>query len=178
MKKVSLFILVVAGLILSGCNGSSQTKIKDMSEIEKLTKEQFSQEVAAIYVNVSLEIGNLLNKHAKIDAGFEKDIDKLYDSSVKQMIEYGKVLDKKDAETRQDYVMTTGLAAWAALDKIDPKVNADMEKQLDERVPEFEAYASDNLERKFDDLFKIMDFLDFETLKADRPESAKEFGIE
>ena len=178
MKKINLFILVVAGLLLSGCNNSSQTKIKDMNEIEKLTKEQFVEEASAIYLHVIQEVGNLLDKHTKIDAGFEKDIDKLYDSSAKQMIEYGKVLAKKDAETRQDYIMDTALAAWGAFDKIDPKVTEGREKQLNERQHEFEVYASDNLERKFDDLFSIMDFMDFETLKEERPESAKEFGIE
>ena len=178
MKKINLFILVVAGLLLSGCNNSSQTKIKDMNEIEKLTKEQFAEETAAIYAHVFQEVGNLLNKHSKIDAGFEKDIDKLYDSSVKQMIEYGKVLAKKDAETRQDYIMTSAIASFGALDKLDPKVTAETEKQLDERQHEFEEYASENLERKFDDLFSIMGFMDFETLKEERPESAKEFGIE
>ena len=124
------------------------------------------------------EVGNLLDKHTKIDVGFEKDIDKLYDSSVKQMIQYGKVLAEKDAETRQDYIVDTALAAWGAFDKIDPKVTEAREKQLNERGHEFEAYASENLERKFDELFSIMDFLDFENLKEERPESAKEFGIE
>ena len=178
MKKIILFTLIVAGLLLSGCNNSgSQSKIKEMNEIEKLTKEQFAEETAAIYAHVFQEVGNLLKKHSKIDAGFEKDIDKLYDSSVKQMIEYGKVLAKKDAETRQDYIMTSALSAWQAFEKIDPKVKAATEKQLDERQHEFEDYASVNLERKFDDLFSIMDFMDFETLKEERPESAKEFGI-
>ena len=149
-----------------------------MKEIEKLTKEQFAEESGAIYAHVFQEIGNLLNKHAKIDAGFEKDIDKLYDSSVKQMLQFGKVLATKDEETRNDYVMTSALASWAALDKLDPKVTAVTEKQLDERQHEFEAYASLNLERKFDDLFSIMDFIDFDTLKEERPESAKEFGIQ
>lgn len=149
-----------------------------MNEIEKLTKEQFAEEAGAIYAHVFEEVANLLNKHSKIDAGFEKDIDKLYDSSVKQMLEYGKVLDKKDPETREDYAMTSFLASWTALDKIDPEVVAAAEKQLDERQHEFEVYASPNLERKFDDLFSIMDFLNFETLKEERPVSAKEFGIE
>ena len=94
------------------------------------------------------------------------------------MIEYGKVLAKKDEETRQDYIMTSAIASWDALDKLDPKVTANTEKQLDERQHEFETYASENLERKFDDLFSIMDFLNFETLKEQRPLSAKEFGIE
>lgn len=148
-----------------------------MKEIEKLTKEQFSEEAGAIYVNVIQGIGILMNKHAKIDLNFENDINKLYDISVKQMLEYGKVLAKKDEETRQDFAMSSGLAAWAALDKIDPKVSADVEKQLDERQHEFEAYHSLTLERRFDDLFAIMDFLEFEKIKIERPESAKEFGI-
>ena len=179
MKKIILFTVIVAGLVLSGCSkSSSQSKLKDVSDIEKLTKEQFAEEAAAIYTHVFEEIGNLLNKHAKIDVGFEKDIDKLYESSVNQMIQYGKVLAKKDAETRQDYIMTSALTAWGAFDKIDPKVKEDTEKQLDERQHEFEAYGSENLERKFDELFSVMDFMDFETLKEERPLSAKEFGIE
>ncbi|HKM94963.1 MAG TPA: hypothetical protein VJY41_15035 [Prolixibacteraceae bacterium] len=148
-----------------------------MNEIEKLTSEQFAEQTAAIYVNVFLEIGNLLNKHPKIDAGFEEDIEKLYDSSVKQMIQYGKVLAQKDEETREDFTTTSCIASWDALSKIDPIVALSTEKQLDERQLEFETYGSDNLERKFDELFAIMDFLDFEKIKEERPESAKEFGI-
>ena len=179
MRKIILLTVIVAAFILNGCGGSSsQPNFKDMDEIEKLTKEQFAQESAAIYAPVFQEVGNLLNKHSKIDASFEKEIDKLYDSSAKQMIEYGKVLAKKDEETRQDYIMTSAIASWDALDKLDPKVTANTEKQLDERQHEFETYASENLERKFDDLFSIMDFLNFETLKEQRPLSAKEFGIE
>ena len=179
MKKSILFTLVVAGFMLSGCSsGNSQPKIKDMNEIEKLTKEQFAEETAAIYTNVFQEIMNLLNKHPKIDAGFEKDIDKLYDESVKQMIPYGKFLTTKDEETRDDYITTSLTASWSAMDKFDPVVTASFEKQLDDRQQEFEAYGSTNLERKFDDLFAIMDFMDFERIKEERPESAKEFGIE
>ena len=179
MKKIILFTLIVAGLFLSGCGKSnSQSTFKDVNDIEKLTKEQFAEEAAAIYAHVFEEVGNLLNKHAKIDAGFEKDIDKLYDNSVKQMIQYGKVLAKKDAETRQDYAMTSYLAGWTAIDNVDPKFVVATEKQLDERQHEFEAYASENLERKFDELFSIFDFLDFEQLKETRPVSAKEFGID
>ena len=179
MRKIILLTVIVAAFILNGCGGSSsQPNLKDTSEIEKLTKEQFAQEAAGIYIHVFQEIGNLMSKHAKIDGSFEKDIDKLYESSVKQMIQYGKVLAKKDEETRQDYIMTSAIASWDALDKLDPKVTANTEKQLDERGHEFEAYGSDNLERKFDELFSIMDFMDFETLKEERPESAKEFGIE
>lgn len=170
--------MVVAGFIFSGCNNSSQAKFKDMKEIEKLTKKQFSKETGDIYVNVIQEIGKLLNKHAKIDVNFEKDIDILYQSSVKQMLEYGKVLAKKEKKTREEYIDASELAAWAALDKIDQKITADIEKQLDERLHEFEEYQSLTLERKFDDLFEITDFLDFERIKEKRPESAKEFGIQ
>ena len=149
-----------------------------MKEIEELTKEQFAEETAAIFVDVFKEIENLLNKHDKIDGGFEEDINKLYDSSVKQMIEYGKVLAKQDEETQDDYVATCMTASWSAMDKLGPEISEAFEKQFDERLPELEAYGSNNLERKFDDLFAIMDFLDFERIKKDRPESAKELGIE
>ncbi len=178
MKKSILFTFILAGIILSGCsNSNSQPKLKDMSEIEKLTMEQFAEETAAIYVNVFHEIGSLLKKHTKIDAGFEKDIDKLYDNSVKQMVQYGEVLSKKDEEIRDEHVIASLTASWKAMDKLGPEVSEDFEKQLDARMPEFEAYGSDNLERKFEELFSIMDFLDFETIKEERPESAKELGI-
>ncbi|MDD2413011.1 MAG: hypothetical protein PHR79_08885 [Bacteroidales bacterium] len=177
MKKIILFICV--GLFIYGCNNNdSSDKFKEMKEIEKLTKKQFSEEAGAIYANVFQEIGKLLNKHEKIDVAFEKDIDILYQSSVKQMLEYGKVLANKEEQIREDYLFASTLAAWDALDKIDPKVSADVEKQLDERMHEFEEYQSLTLERKFDDLFAIMDFLNFEKLKEERPESAKEFGIQ
>lgn len=81
MRKIILLTVIVAAFILNGCGGSSsQPNFKDMDEIEKLTKEQFAQESAAIYARVFQEVGNLLNKHSKIDASFEKEIDKLYDS--------------------------------------------------------------------------------------------------
>lgn len=176
MKKIITLTVIFASFIFNGC--SSQSKFKEMAEIEKLSKEQFAEEAGAIYAHVFQEVANLLKKHTKIDADFEKDIDKLYDSSVKQMLEYGKALAKKDPETREDYAMSSFLASWTALDKIDPAIVAAAEKQLDERQHEFEVYASHNLERKFDDLFLIMDFLDFEMLKEERPESAKEFGIQ
>ena len=178
MEKSILPTSIATGSILSGGSSSnSQAKLKDMSEIEKLTMEQFADQTAAIYVHVFQEIGNLLNKHATIDEDFEKDIDKLYDSSVKQMIQYGEVLAKKDEDTRDDYVLASLTASWSALDKLGSQVSEDFEKQFDERLPELEAYASDNLERRFDDLFAIMDFMDFERIKEERPESAKELGI-
>lgn len=178
MKRTILFTLVVTGLILSGCNSSSQPELKDANEIEKLTQQQFSEETAAIYANVFQEVGDLLIKHGKVDANFEKTIDKIFDRSAKQMIEYGKVLAKKDAETRQAFIMTSSLDAWTALEKLDAKFMEDAEKQLEVRQQEFEDYGSENLDRKFDELFSIMNFLDFEQLKEEHPETAKEFGIQ
>ena len=178
MKKTILFTFIVAGLILGGCSSSnSQPKLKDMSEIEKLTKEQFAEETAAINVHVVQEMGKLLDKHSKIDANFEKDIDALHKSSVRQMVEYGKVLDKKDEKTRVDYVMASLTASWDAMDKLGTEVTEGFEAKFDARLPELEAYGVNNLERKSDDLFAIMNFLDFERIKEERPESAKEFGI-
>ena len=179
MRKLNLFTIIITVFILLGCSSSnSQSKFKEMSEIEKLTKEQFIEETAAIHNYVFEQMNKLLDKHKTIDVNFEEDINMLHNRSVAQMIEYVKVLAKKDEETRQDYIMTSAIASWDALDKLDPKVTANTEKQLDERQHEFETYASENLERKFDDLFSIMDFLNFETLKEQRPLSAKEFGIE
>ncbi|NLV82807.1 MAG: hypothetical protein GXZ18_07405, partial [Synergistaceae bacterium] len=90
MKKIILLTVILGAFIINGCNGSSsQPNFKNMAEIEKLSKEEFAEESAAIYARVFQEVGNLLNKHSKIDASFEKEIDKLYDSSAKQMIEYG-----------------------------------------------------------------------------------------
>ena len=179
MKKSILFTFIVAGIILSGCsNSNSQPKLKDMSEIEKLTKEQFAEEAAAIQVHVFQEMRNLLNKHAKIDAAFEKDIDALHNSSVGQMVEYGKVLATKDEETRDDYITSSLTASWNAMDKLGSEVSEEFEKKFDERIPEFQAYGGNNLERKFDDLFAILNFLDFERIKEEHPVSAKEFGIQ
>ena len=177
MKKSILYTFIVAGLILSGCSSNSQPKFKAMSEIEKLTMEQFAEEAAAIQVHVFQEMGNLLDKHSKIDANFEKDIDALHNSSVGQMVEYGKVLDKKDEETRDDYITTSLTATWTAMEKMGTDVSEEFEKKFDGRLPELEAYGGDNLERKFDDLFAILNFLDFERIKEEHPVSAKEFGI-
>lgn len=178
MKKSTLLTFIVAGLTLGGCSSSnSQPKMKNMSEIEKLTKEQFAEETAAIQVHVFQEMGNLLDKHAKIDATFEKDIDALHNSSVGQMVEYGKFLATKDEETRDDYITTSLTASWEAMDKLGADVSEGFETKFDARLPEFQAYGGDNLERIFDDLFAIMDFLDLERVKEERPESAKEFGI-
>ncbi len=181
MKKSILFTTIVAGILLSACgssNNNSQPKMKDMSEIEKLTKEQFAEETAAINVHVFQEMGNLLDKHAIIDADFEKDLDKLYKNSVGQMVEYGKFLATKDEETRDDYITTSLTSSWAAMDKLGAEVTEGFETKFDARIPEFEAYGSEDLEGKFDDLFAIMDFLDMERIKEERPESAKEFGIQ
>ena len=178
MKKSILFTFIVAGLLLSGCsNSNSQPKLKDMSEIEKLTMEQFADEAAAIYVHVFQEMGSIMNKHSKVDAAFEKDINALHKSSVGQMLEYGKVLATKDEETRDEFIIASLTASWSAMDKMGAKVSEDFEKQFDARIPEFEAYGGDILERKFDDLFAIMNFLDLERVKEEHPETAKEFGI-
>ena len=165
-------------LTLSGCNGSSQTKIKDMYEIEKLTKEQFAEATAAIYVDVFQQMDNLLDKYTKIDSKFEKDIDELQKSMVGQMVEYGKILAKKDVEMRDDFITSCLTTSLSAMEKLGPEVAEGFEKKFDKRLPELQAYGSQNLERKFDDLFAIMDFLDFERIKEERPESAKEFGVE
>ena len=149
-----------------------------MNKIEKLSKEQFAEETAAINVHVFQEMGNLLDKHAKIDADFEKDLDKLYKNSVGQMVEYGKFLATKDEESREDFITTSLTSSWAAMDKLGAEVTEGFEAKFDSRMPEFEAYGSVYLERMFKDLFAVMDFLDLERIKEERPESAMEFGIQ
>ena len=180
MKKSILFTIIVVGLIHVGCSSSSnsQPKLKDMSEIEKLTKEQFAEETAAINVQAFQGMDKLLDKHAKIDADFEKDLDKLYKNSVGQMVEYGKFLATKDEETRHDYLTTSLTSSWAAMDKLGAEVTEGFETKFDARMPEFEASGSAYLERMFDDLFAITDFLDLERIKEERPESAEQFGIQ
>ncbi len=178
MKKPILLTIIIAGFIIIGCgNSNSQSKLKDMSEIEKLTKEQFAEETAAIHIHTMREMENLLDKYTKIDADFEKDMDKLYSSSVKQMIQYGKVLAKKDEETRDDYLLESSMAAMSAMEKIEPEAT-DFENKFDNRLPELQAYGSEKIGQMFKHLFGIMDFMDFERIKEDYPESAKEFGIE
>ena len=148
-----------------------------MNKIEKLTKEQFAEETSVIYLNVFQEIDKLFDKYTKIDSEFEKEIDELHKRSVEQMIEYGKVLAKKEEETKSDFITSCLLDNMTAMEKLGTEVSDGYEKKLDKRLPELQAYGSANLERKFDELYSIMDFLDFETLKEERPESAKEFGI-
>ena len=148
-----------------------------MSEIEKLTKEQFAEETTAININTFQEMENLLDKYTKIEADFEKEIDKLYKNSVKQMIKYGKVLAKKDKETKDDFLTESLIAAAYAMEKMESEVEA-FEKKFDERLPELQAYGSEKIGQMFKHLFGIMDFMDFERIKEDYPETAKEFGIE
>ncbi len=179
MKKIILMTIIVTGFILTGCSGSnSQPKFKSMSEIEKLSKDQFIDETIAIYNNVFEGMNNLLDKYDKIDSKFEKEIDKLHSSSVGQMIEYAKVLAKKDEETRSDYVTSSLLEMWSSMEEMGEEASENFEKKFDERLPELEAYGSESLGRKFNDLFGIMDFMDFENAKEMHPETAKEFGIE
>lgn len=149
-----------------------------MNKIEKLTKEQFAEETSVIYLNVFQEIDKLFDKYTKIDSEFEKEIDELHKRSVEQMIEYGKVLAKKEEETKSDFITSCLLDNMTAMEKLGTEVSDGYEKKLDQRLPELQAYGSANLERKFDELYSIMDFLDLETLKEERPESAKEFGIQ
>lgn len=148
-----------------------------MNKIEKLSKEQFAEETSVIYLNVFQEIDKLFDKYTKIDSEFEKEIDELHKRSVEQMIEYGKVLAKKEEETKSDFITSCLLDNMTAMEKLGTEVSDGYEKKLDKRLPELQASGSANLERKFDELYSIMDFLDFETLKEERPESAKEFGI-
>ena len=176
MRKIILFTVIVISFILTGCSGSnSQSKFKDMNKIEKLSKDQFIEETIAIYNNVFQGMNNLFDKHEKIDAKFEEEINKLHNSSVKQMIEYGKVLNKKDTDTKSDYITSTLMAMW---DKMDNSEAEAFEEKFDKRMPELQAYGSESLGRKFNDLFGIMDFMDFDDAKDRHPETAKEFGIE
>jgi hypothetical protein len=149
-----------------------------MNKIEKLSKEQFAEETSVIYLKVFQEIDKLFDKYTKIDSEFEKEIDELHKRSVEQMIEYGKVLAKKEEETKSDFITSCLLDNMTAMEKLGTEVSDGYEKKLDQRLPELQAYGSANLERKFDELYSIMDFLDLETLKEERPESAKEFGIQ
>ena len=179
MKKINLVIIIVVGFILSGCSSNnSQNKLKEMKEIEKLSKEQFAEETVAIYLNVFKEIDILFDKHTKIDSEFEKEIDELYKRSMGQMVEYGKVLATKEEETRDDFIESCLMGSMTAMEKLGPEISEGYEKKLDERLPELEAYGSTNLEREFDDLYSIMDFLNLERIREERPESAKELGIE
>ena len=117
MRKLNLFTIIITVFILLGCSSSnSQSKFKEMSEIEKLTKEQFIEETAAIHNYVFEQMNKLLDKHKTIDVNFEEDINMLHNRSVAQMIEYGKVLAKKDEETRSDYVTSSLMAMWDAMD--------------------------------------------------------------
>ena len=163
MKKVILFTFVVVSFILNGCSGSnSQPKFKSMSEIEKLSKDQFIEETIAIYNNVFEGMNNLLDKHKKIDGGFEEDINKLHSNSISQMIEYGKVLAKKDDETKRDYVTSSLMGMWDAMEEKGAEASDGFEEKFDMRMSELEAYGSESLGRKLNDLFGIMDFMDFE----------------
>ena len=176
MKKIILLTVILGAFIINGCNGSSsQPNFKNMAEIEKLSKEEFAEETAALNNHVMKEMDKLLDKHAKIDAKFEDEITKLHNSSVKQMIEYGKVLNKKDAESRSDYVVESLMAMWENGDEMEGEA---FEEKFDMRMPELEAYGSESLGRKLNDLFGIMDFMNLEDAKEMHPETAKEFGIE
>lgn len=176
MKEITLFTIILAAFFTTGCSGNnSQLKFKRMSEIEKISKDQFIEETIAIYNNVFQGMNNLLDKHEKIDAKFEKEINELHSSSVRQMIEYGKFLDKKNTDTRSDYITSTLMAMW---DKMDNSEAEAFEEKFDKRMPELQAYGSESLGRKFNDLFGIMDFMDFEDAKDRHSETAKEFGIE
>lgn len=179
MKKIILLTVIGLSIIISGCsNGNSQTKLKRMNEIEKLTKEQFIEETAAIHNHVFDQMNKLLDRHKTIDVNFENDINKLHNSSVTQMIEYGKVLAKKDEETRSDYITSGLMAMWDAMEEKGTEASDDFEEKFDKRMPEFEAYGSEDLGRKLNDLFGIMDFMNLEDAKEMHPETAKEFGIE
>ncbi|MDD2386702.1 MAG: hypothetical protein PHP52_07945 [Bacteroidales bacterium] len=148
-----------------------------MTEIQKLTKEQFAEETTAIYIHVFRQLDKLFDKHPKIDADFEKDIDELHKISVGQMVEYGKVLAEKDQETSHEYRLASLFAMAKKAEKLESELN-DFEKRFDEKMPELQAYGGNNLNRKFKDFFGIMDFMDVEQIKEDHPVSAKEFGIE
>ena len=179
MKKLNLLTIIIASFILFGCSSSnSQPKLKSMNEIEKLTKEQFIEETAAIHNHVFEQMNKLLDKHKTIDATFEEDINKLHNNSVAQMIEYGKVLAKKDEETRSDYITSSLMAMWDVMEEKGTEASDDFEEKFDERMPEMEAYGSEDLGRKLNDLFGIMDFMNLEDAKEMHSETAKEFGIE
>ena len=176
MRKIIVCTVIFVAFILNGCSGSnSQANFKDMAEIEKLSKEEFSVETLALCKHVMKEMDRILDKHSKINTDFEEAIAKLHNSSVKQMIEYGKVLVKKDKETRRDSILNTLMAMWDG--RKDGEAEA-FEEKFDKRMPELEASGSESLGRRFNDLFGIMDFLDFEEAKERHPETAKEFGIQ
>ena len=176
MKKIILLTVIVAAFILNGCGeSSSQPNFKNMAEIEKLSKDEFAEETAALNKHVIKEMDKLLDKHAKIDAKFEDAIAELHHNSVKQMIEYGKVLDKKDEETRRDYVVNSLMAMWENAEETEGEA---FEAKFEKRIPEFKAFGSESLEQIFDDLFALMDFLNFEDAKERHPVTAKEFGIQ
>lgn len=179
MRKTILFTIINISIILSGCsNSNSQPKLKSMSEIEVLTKEQFIEEIAAIHNHVFEQMNKLLDKHKTIDVNFEEDINKLHNKSVAQMIEYGKVLAKKDEETRSDYITSSLMAIWDVMEENGTEASDDFEEKFDKRMPEMEAYGSEDLGRKLNDLFGIMDFMNLEDAKQMHPETAKEFEIE
>lgn len=149
-----------------------------MNKIEKLTKEQFAAETSVIYLNVFKGIDNLFDKYTKIDSEFEKEIDNLHKKSVEQMVEYGKILATKDEKTMDDFLTSCLIASITDMEKLGPEVAEGYEKKFDERLPELQATGSANLERKLDDLFAIMDFLNLESIKEERPETAEEFKIQ
>lgn len=176
MRKIIVLTVIVVAFMLNGCSGNnSEANFRDMAEIEKLSKEEFAVETAALFKHVVKEMDGILDKHSKINADFEEAIAKLHNRAVKQMIEYGKVLDKKDKETRSDYVLNSLMAMW---DGGEDGVAEAFEEKFDKRMPELEASGSEILGRRFSDLFGIMDFLDFEEAKERHPETAKEFGIQ
>lgn len=70
------------------------------------------------------------------------------------------------------------MAMWDAMEEKGTEASEDFEEKFDKRMPEFEAYGSENLGRKLNDLFGIMDFMNFEDAKEMHSKTAKEFGIE
>ena len=171
MKQLILFTLITTTIIINGCGSEhSQIRFKDISEIEKLNKEQFAKETATIYAQVFKEIGNLLDKYTIIDAEFEMEIDELHKNSVGQMYKYGKVLASKDPVIRNEYLKSSIIAMSSAMEKMEPEVLVVFEKKLNKRLPELDACCSDYIKRKFNDLFAIMDFLDFDKIQEKYPE--------
>ena len=70
------------------------------------------------------------------------------------------------------------MAMWDVMEEKGTEASDDFEEKFDERMPEMEAYGSEDLGRKLNDLFGIMDFMNLEDAKEMHSETAKEFGIE
>lgn len=175
MKKLLTITALMCTLALMiSCSGGDKkngtVKSKTVEQIDKLDPKAYAEDVKNIHLSVYRTLDGLLDAYPEVNEEFAAKYRAAYNEALAEMYKYGESLDKKDPETKFQYLL-----ACAANDGMGER--QEIQNKLDSRFEEFtgEGVAIDYNEITRVNILGLV--IDFEKVRNDFPEKMEEYGI-